>query len=201
MKKSGFTLAEVLIVLVVIGIIAAMTIPTITNNIKGNEYRSALKKAIAAGNQALAMHVVTEGEGIRAAGPGSPSYYFERQLYSKFIGKLVAPFPGSATLCADGIEAAQMNDGTVYCVDFSNWDVGSDDSPSSACNTQNSVACAKDFTKPNLYVDVNGDKGPNEITTDAKNPKDQYELMMYNQKIIPFGDAAQQFLYKKDSNN
>ena len=197
MRKSGFTLAEVLITLVVIGIIAAMTIPSIMNNIKGHEYRSALEKAISAGNQALAMHMTTEGEGIRAAGTDRPSIYFERQLYSKFIGKLIKPFPGSDTLCAGGIEAAQMNDGTVYCVDFSNWDVGADDTPSSACNSQNTVACAKDFTKPNLYVDVNGEKGPNEITTDVKNPKDQYELMMYNQKIVPFGEAAQQFMYNK----
>ena len=197
MRKSGFTLAEVLITLVVIGIIAAMTVPAIMNNIKGHEYRSALKKAIATANQAVTMHYVTEGAGLRAAGPGTPSYYFERQLYSKFIGKLIKPFPGSDTLCAGGIEAAQMNDGTVFCVDFSNWDVGADDTPSSACNSQNTVPCAKDFTKPNLYVDINGDKGPNEITTDAKNPKDQYELMMYDQKVLPLGDATQQFLYEK----
>ena len=38
--KFGFTLAEVLITLVIIGVIAAMTIPTMINNLQRNELRS-----------------------------------------------------------------------------------------------------------------------------------------------------------------
>ena len=37
MKKLGFTLAEVLITLVIIGVIAAMTVPTLMNNTQGQE--------------------------------------------------------------------------------------------------------------------------------------------------------------------
>ncbi len=203
MKKLGFTLAEVLITLVVIGVIAAMTVPSLINNTKANEYRSALKKALATANQSLYLHYADEGEGIRAAGPMknySASMYFKTHLYKYFKGKLFFSFPGSETLCTD-TEAAQMADGSIFCVDFTNWDVGADDSPTSACNSQNTVGCAKDLTKPNLYIDVNGNKGPNEITTDAKNPKDQYEIMIYNKKVVPFGEAAQTVLYEKGSNN
>ncbi len=52
MRKLGFTLAEVLITLVVIGVIAATTIPTLINNTNAHEYKSALKKAVSGVNQA-----------------------------------------------------------------------------------------------------------------------------------------------------
>ena len=45
-KTNGFTLAEVLITLGVIGIVAAMTIPTLIANIKGAQYRTKFKKVI-----------------------------------------------------------------------------------------------------------------------------------------------------------
>lgn len=44
--KLGFTLAEVLITLGIIGIVAAMTIPTLISNIYGTRYKSQLKKTI-----------------------------------------------------------------------------------------------------------------------------------------------------------
>jgi len=43
--KYGFTLAEVLITLIIIGVIAAFTIPTLINNTKKQEYVAGLKKA------------------------------------------------------------------------------------------------------------------------------------------------------------
>lgn len=43
-KRNGFTLAEVLITLVVIGVIAAITIPTITANHRKEEVETRLKK-------------------------------------------------------------------------------------------------------------------------------------------------------------
>ena len=43
-RFKGFTLAEVLITLVIIGVIASMTIPTLMNNTNKQEYVSRLKK-------------------------------------------------------------------------------------------------------------------------------------------------------------
>ena len=46
MKKSlGFTLAEVLITLGIIGVVAAMTMPTLMNSTQGAQYKAAYKKA------------------------------------------------------------------------------------------------------------------------------------------------------------
>lgn len=44
MKKNGFSLAEVLITLSIIGVVAAMTIPTLMNNSQMSQYKTALKK-------------------------------------------------------------------------------------------------------------------------------------------------------------
>lgn len=46
MKKNGFTLAEVLITLAIIGVVATMTLPALMNNTQEQQARTALKKAI-----------------------------------------------------------------------------------------------------------------------------------------------------------
>ena len=53
--KRAFTLAEVLITLGIIGVVAAMTIPTLIANTRGVQYRSRLKKAISTISQAAKM--------------------------------------------------------------------------------------------------------------------------------------------------
>lgn len=52
-KFSGFTLAEVLITLVVIGVIAALTISTLMKNTQDAEFKTAYKKAFSVISQAL----------------------------------------------------------------------------------------------------------------------------------------------------
>lgn len=54
-KRSGFTLAEVLITLGIIGVVAAMTIPTLIANTNGAKFRSQFKKSISTLNQAGLM--------------------------------------------------------------------------------------------------------------------------------------------------
>ena len=54
-KRFGFTLAEVLITLGIIGVVAAMTIPTLISNTNGAKFRSQFKKTISTLNQAGLM--------------------------------------------------------------------------------------------------------------------------------------------------
>ncbi|MBQ8459641.1 type II secretion system protein [bacterium] len=54
-KNDGFTLAEVLITLGIIGVVAAMTIPTLIANIQGQRVRSQFKKTLSTLNQAGRM--------------------------------------------------------------------------------------------------------------------------------------------------
>ncbi len=53
--KKAFTLAEVLITLGIISVVAAMTIPTLVANTRGQQYRSRLKKTISTISQAAKM--------------------------------------------------------------------------------------------------------------------------------------------------
>ena len=46
MRKNAFTLAEVLITLGIIGVVAAMTIPTLISNTNGAQFKTAYKKAL-----------------------------------------------------------------------------------------------------------------------------------------------------------
>ena len=54
-KTEGFTLAEVLITLGIIGVVAAMTIPTLIANTRSQQYRSQFKKTLSTLNQAVRM--------------------------------------------------------------------------------------------------------------------------------------------------
>ncbi len=53
--KFGFTLAEVLITLGIIGVVAAMTIPTLIANTRSQQYRSRFKKTVSTLSQAARM--------------------------------------------------------------------------------------------------------------------------------------------------
>lgn len=60
-RESGFTLAEVLITLGIIGVVAAITIPTLINNYQKKENITRLKKAYTAVNQALKQMSLDRG--------------------------------------------------------------------------------------------------------------------------------------------
>lgn len=53
MNKHAFTLAEVLITIAIIGVIAAITIPVLMNNIEARKYRTQLTKTFSTLSQAV----------------------------------------------------------------------------------------------------------------------------------------------------
>ena len=55
LKKCAFTLAEVLITLGIIGVVAAMTIPTLVSKTTANRYRAQYKKTVATLSQAARL--------------------------------------------------------------------------------------------------------------------------------------------------
>lgn len=62
MSKNGFTLAEVLITLGVVGVISAMTLPTLVQNYKNHVAETRLKKFYSTFNQAIQRSVVENGD-------------------------------------------------------------------------------------------------------------------------------------------
>ena len=128
--KNGFTLAEVLITLVIIGVIAAMTIPNIVYETKKHEYTARLKKfystmkqveqnADAAGKSWMDWVIVnnfTDGGSINI---------------QTFIQECILPYMSYHKVTSDTV---YLNDGSFFtisqgsCLDFV-FDVNGDKKP------------------------------------------------------------------------
>ena len=72
-KRFGFTLAEVLITLGIIGVVAAMTIPTLISNTNGAQFKTAYKKALSTLNQAILMNIAMDNEDFSTIGDDNES--------------------------------------------------------------------------------------------------------------------------------
>ena len=81
--KSAFTLAEVLITLGIIGVVAALTMPSVISSIKGKQYETAMKKGYSVLSQALIK--MNEEEGIIANQTSYPSSDSFAPVYKKYF--------------------------------------------------------------------------------------------------------------------
>lgn len=187
--KKGFTLSEVLIVLVIIGIIAGLTINVIKIT-RANEYRTAYKKALATLNDALQMEYAKAG---KTSSDYKSEYEIVENLFKNRLNIIEissangiewpVTINGNAKLtgCVDAKRLFATQDGFIFCVNgFSNI------ANSNICDLNNKQPCGDN---PNIYIDVNGLKGPNMLTEDMDNPKDQFMATIYNSKVIPVVDV------------
>ena len=192
MRKLGFTLAEVLITLVIIGVIAAMTVPTLMQNTNAEEFRSGLKKAISATNQALTLNYALEGLTAQdyTTAEDLVENVFKARMAVVSDGNAVGEFPGADQSCG---ALFTTNDGMVYCV-TSDYASDNSDTEGSKCDAYQTAPCGS-ADAPQLWVDVNGQKKPNKPTTSSDRPRDQYQAQIYSQKIIPYGQPTQQVMF------
>ena len=196
MKKLGFTLAEVLITLVIIGVIAAMTVPTLMNNTNAQEYRSALKKAISGLNQALTLNYALEGLSAQDYSSGT-------DLVNDVFKRRMSVIDGDTTFtngCSGG-SVFTTSDGMMFCV--TNFSSANSDNQGTICDSYNTVGCvtgaseARPATGPNIWIDVNGVKKPNRATASSSRPRDIYQATIYAQKVVPYGDPTQEVMFDK----
>ena len=182
MKKYGFTLAEVLITLGIIGVVAAMTLPTLIQKQQEKIAVNQLKKAYSVFSQAFLRAVAENGPaeswdiGTQDSIEGAKKLYnmFKPYLlkvedcgvsqgcfYSSTYKALNAPSyawqPSSHSKYARGILA----DGTSFLF----WTAGS------GCNVDDSVDGTGKFSKicGAIKVDINGSKSPNQAGVDYFN--------------------------------
>lgn len=78
MKHKGFTLAEVLITLGIIGVVAAMTLPSLLQNNRNKELQTGLKKAYSVLGQALDMYQAENG--VRITPSTNPGWSLKTTL-------------------------------------------------------------------------------------------------------------------------
>lgn len=79
-KNSGFTLAEVLITLGIIGVVAAMTIPNLMTAYKAHRYRSQFLKSYSTLQQVI-RRMIAEDVSTEASAYPSNTFYKEFQKY------------------------------------------------------------------------------------------------------------------------
>lgn len=83
--KKAFTLAEVLITLGIIGVVAAITLPSVINNTKNKELSVALKRSYSLLQQALDMYAASNGERATSANLQPYTLKFMLMKYLRFV--------------------------------------------------------------------------------------------------------------------
>lgn len=157
MHKSytAFTLAEVLITLAIIGVVAAITIPSINNNIKDQQYKTAYKNAFAIANQAW-QQCVTENEIEYRSGWNDTANARNFLKFKEKFKVIVDCTDGNTSKCwtsGDNFYSILPVDGSPSFIDNSGiaW---STERPI----TQNGGGC--------ILLDTNGNKLPNQYGKD-----------------------------------
>ena len=214
MKKYGFTLAEVLITLAIIGIVAALTIPSVISNYQQQEFKTGLKKAVSVLNEAIQTNIAQDGE--------TP---YETDDLFKYLTKHMSIIKTTAHngsteqnesfYTTDGMRYEMMphrgfriyeNDNNMW-VGYKKWHCGSLGLNNNPNNTTENPCV--------ILVDVNGDKKPNpryvtntmNVSTfvvqnsypspSDKKVQDIFTIMITDEKAIPFGVVAQRAMYSK----
>lgn len=98
-QKYGFTLAEVLITLGIIGIVTAMTLPSLVGHWKDKQFKTAYKKAYSDLSQVLQEGIVNQ-QFVRTAKGDTPATTIEYELMkSKFKVISDCPYPEDISKC------------------------------------------------------------------------------------------------------
>ena len=112
MKLKAFTLAEVLITLAIIGIVAALTIPSVISNYQQQEFKTGLKKAVSVLNEAIQTNIAQEGE----------TPYENQDLFNYFKRHMSVIKTRYINHCADTVtgRVISLDDNEASCYDRSN---------------------------------------------------------------------------------
>lgn len=216
MKKNGFTLAEVLITLAIIGVVATMTLPALMTNTAEQQAKSALKKGINTFTEAAQMSQAIDGYDYASLNADTKNEDAQ-SLYGLLARRAAVDF-GKVGVDAAGFKSSY---GTGNYVMFFR-DGSAISFPVNATSTTTTGAKAADEMQSDglpygitaLY-DTNGVKGPNMVSnctkttaglssgkdSDAANPldvctkanrviKDQFGIRLRGGFAVPNGAAA-----------
>lgn len=170
--KNGFTLAEVLITLVVIGVVAALTIPTAINKMQDQERKTQFAKAYSSFSQALRKTVMNDFYGyVRCAyywDVSTGSYDFSktetsdcRAFYNAFAKNLSVQKVCKGNSLADGcIPVYKSINPSSGCSGFSENNVNNVNYSYVLSDGQIIITYGAGGGALFLF-DINGHKGPN----------------------------------------
>ena len=182
LKKAAFTLAEVLITLGIIGVVAAMTMPSLIQNYQEKATVTKLKKCYSLVSQAYVSILNDEGgsDTLQAGDDLEMMEKFGKYLkYQKTCGRNKGCFPNVTYKSVTGNgyskweddttdrSRAILTDGTLIMFNKSAmWGYEGND------------------LYAQIYVDINGFKGPNQLG------RDFFYFYINPEKIVPAGAKA-----------
>lgn len=158
-NKSSFTLAEVLITLGIIGVVASLTMPTLIQNSKKTETSARLKKFYSIIQQAIILSEIDNGDSkdwIKAATQkdeeGDTDYSAQSKVSKEFFMNYLAKYinytsiiDGKNTIDEEGNKSGENI--KIYLTDSSSFYL-------------NNGGCM------DIIYDTNGDKKPNKVGRD-----------------------------------
>lgn len=196
--RGGFTLAEVLITLGIIGVVAAMTMPTLLNSTNGAQYRTAYKKALSVLSQAVVLNVALDDYDLSQATTSSDTDTAKASLYSLFRNRMnVVSDSGTSNVdswTAGNDNSAKFGDDSNYTMFFNDGISFTFEKSAAQCTQTDPCKGAIDINgakNPNKVVDCDSDSGECKVT----NPTDIYPVIMYDQSVLPNSNAARAVLY------
>lgn len=180
---TAFTLAEILIVIGIIGIIADMTIPTLMANIQKTQYVAALKKVYSTFNTALIQYVADEGcvgDFSCTGASDNSNLTYNGVTYpdrASRMGAILTNYVKAVHVCGTRVDVSPDNTcfspSTKYLSTSSTLNLNT----LTDCGTGGYKFITADGMSVNvydscatdryLYVDVNGLKRPNQLSRDV----------------------------------
>ena len=173
-KQNAFTLAEVLITLGIIGVVAAMTMPTLLNSTQDKQFITAYKKALSVMSQA-----------------GTTNYALEDTDFTSGNAYDILKSKMNVTAADDTNKKLTFNDGMTISFGSAGTLTGCKDpnivdGKRATTGTANNVICT-------ATLDVNGTKGP------GASGRDQYTIIIGTTTVWP-GDEAGVKIVETDKN-
>ena len=225
MLKRAFTLAEVLITLTIIGIVAAITIPSVVANAHQQEFKTGLKKAVSSLDQAVALNIAIENE----------TPYENSNLFT-YLQRHMTVIKNSTTGVHNGIanynaygsgSRSVVKNMTFYTKDGMRYEVYQGSFPykmyesgytswyanNGRCGDYGLKTEGNSWTDNNypcvVMVDVNGDRKPhpkanvnNDMWSDSypsaygTTYTDIFAILITKDGAVPYGTLAQKVMYE-----
>lgn len=191
-ETNGFSLAEIVVTLLIIGVIATMTMPSLMENVNRKEYATRLKTAYSALSQAVSKMEIDNGP------VGKNQYWTDaKQFWPLFTEqfntfKICDPgekgcFTESIIKGLDGKDWSLYDGGgyTMRTTDGIAYNFYANEG-TTECTVASKGVSADDEKNAfgRFLIDVNGEKGPNKFGEDV-----YFFCIIKNKGIVPAGSG------------
>lgn len=206
MKYKGLSIAECLIVVVLIGTLSSLMIPVLQNANSQAQYKTGLRKSIKTLNDAITLNITQGGR----------SAYYTNSSYplTRYLQQNIKALNDNKQSHRDSKNAEfYTKDGVRYefpsadkaSAEFSGLKFGDEEweIKNSNCGTKGldykSTYLVSKTSPCVMLVDVNGDNVPNKLTDindENAQLSDMFLLIVTDKQVLPYGQAAQRAFYE-----